>query len=153
MSTESLKELLSDMTSTNQIEIVDFGYKIKENVETDYSFDDDPNFVKNTQINHTNSASDSATELEIVIIPETRQTLLLISDLPITLKRPIKSKEYGNTQTSISLQNMFLKETEKTRTFTKLVERKFEAIENFITNLSVSNNVISTQVNTKSFCC
>ena len=86
MSTESLKELLSGMTATNRIELVDFGYKIKENIETDYNFDDDPKFVKNTQINHTNSASDSATELETVIIPETQQTLLLISDLLITLK-------------------------------------------------------------------
>ena len=42
MSTESLKELLFGMTATNRIELVDFGYKIKENIETDYNFDDDP---------------------------------------------------------------------------------------------------------------
>lgn len=86
MLTESLKELLCDMTATNQIELVYFLYKIKENIETYYNFDDDPNFVRNTQINHTNSSSDPATELKTVIIPETQQTLLLISDLPITPK-------------------------------------------------------------------
>ena len=86
MLTESLKELLCDMTATNQIELVYFLYKIKENIETYYNFDDDPNFVRITQINHTNSSSDPATELKTVIIPETQQTLLLISDLPITPK-------------------------------------------------------------------
>ena len=42
---------------------------------------------------------------------------------------------------------MFLKEIETMRTFTKSFKREFEEIENFITNLSVNNNGISTQEN------
>ena len=52
------------MTSKNQIEFVDGGYKIQENKETYNNFDDDFNFTKNTQIEDANSASDSATNLE-----------------------------------------------------------------------------------------
>ena len=52
------------MTSKNQIEFVDGGYKIQENKETDNNFDDDFNFTKNTQIEDANSASDSAINLE-----------------------------------------------------------------------------------------
>ena len=60
------------MTSKNRIEFVDGGYKIEENKETDNNFDDDFNFTKNTQIEDANSASDSATNLERLIIPETQ---------------------------------------------------------------------------------
>ena len=56
-STESLKELLSDMTAKNQIELVDSDYKIKQNEGQDDNDneaqnvnDDNCNFVKNTQI-------------------------------------------------------------------------------------------------------
>ena len=58
-STESLKELLSDMTAKDQIELVDSGYKIKQNeAQDDNDFDDNCNFVKNTQIDCTSSVSD-----------------------------------------------------------------------------------------------
>ena len=56
-STKSLKELLSDMTAKNQIELVDSDYKIKQNEgqddkdnEVQNVNDDNCNFVKNTQI-------------------------------------------------------------------------------------------------------
>ena len=56
-STESLKVLLSDMTTKNQIELVDSGYKITQNKaqddndnEAQDNNDDNCNFVKNTQI-------------------------------------------------------------------------------------------------------
>ena len=42
---------------------------------------------------------------------------------------------------------MFLTEAETIRTFTKSINRKFGDIENFITNLSVNINSISTQEN------
>ena len=52
-STESLKGLLSDMTAKNQIELVDSGYKIKQNEAQDNNDneaqddnDDNSNFVK-----------------------------------------------------------------------------------------------------------
>ena len=52
-STESLKVLLSDMTAKNQIELVDSGYKIKQNEAQDNNDneaqddnDDNSNFVK-----------------------------------------------------------------------------------------------------------
>ena len=45
-STESLKELLSDITAKNQIELVHKGYKIKQNeAQDDNDFDDTCNFV------------------------------------------------------------------------------------------------------------
>ena len=143
-STESLKELLSDMTAKDQIELFDNGYKIKQNEAQD-DFDDNCNFVKNTQIDCTSSVSDNlVANLETVIIPETQQTPLLPSDLSVTPRRPIKSVYNDNTQSFISFQNMFLKEIETMKNFTKSVEKKFEEIENFITSLSVNNHSVGT---------
>ena len=131
-STGSLKVLLSDMTAKNQIELVDSGYKINQNEvqddndnEAQDDNDDNCNFVKNTQIDCTSSVSDNlVTNLETVIIPETQQTPLLPSDLPVTPRRPIKWVYNENIQSFISLQNMFLKETETMKNFTKSVEKK-----------------------------
>ena len=48
-STESLKVLLSDMIAKDQIELVDSGYKTKQNeAQNGNDFDDNCNFVKNT---------------------------------------------------------------------------------------------------------
>ena len=85
--------ILPDLTAKNQMELVDGGYKIKE---TEKYFDDEPNFAKNIQINHANIVSDSVTDLETVIVPETLQMLLLTSYLTITLKHLTKSNYYGN---------------------------------------------------------
>ena len=49
--TESLKELISDMTAKDQIELVGSGYKIKQN-----DFDGNCNFVRNTQIENCTSS-------------------------------------------------------------------------------------------------
>ena len=88
-----------------------------------------------TQINCTSSVSANlVANLETVIIPETQQTPLLPSDLPVTPRRPIKSVYNNKTQSFISLQNMFLKEIETMKNFTKSVEKKIEGIENFITS-------------------
>ena len=145
-STESLKELLFDMNAKDQIELVDSGYKIKQDEAQDGNdFDNNCNFVKNTQIDCTSSVSDNlVANLETVIIPETQQTPLLPSDLSVTPRRPIKSVYNDNTQSFISLQNMFLKEIETMKNFTKSVEKKFEEIENFITSLSVNNHSVGT---------
>ena len=90
-STESLKELLFDMTVKDQIELVDSDYKIKQNeAQDDNDFYDTCNFVKNTQIDCTSSVSDNlVANLETIIIPETQQTPLLPSDLSVTPRRPI----------------------------------------------------------------
>ena len=46
-STESLKELLSDMTANDQNELADSSYKIKQNeAQDDNDLDDNCNFVK-----------------------------------------------------------------------------------------------------------
>ena len=50
-STESLKGLLSDMTAKNQIELVDSGYKIKQNEAQDDN-DGNCNFAAPTSILH-----------------------------------------------------------------------------------------------------
>ena len=134
-STESLKVLLSDMTAKNQIELVDSGYKIKQNEAQDDNDneaqddnDDNCNFVKNTQIDCTSSVSDNlAANLETVI-PETQQTPLLPSDLSVTPRRPIKSVYNDNTQSFISLQNMFLKEIETMKNFTKSLEKNLRKL-------------------------
>ena len=83
-STESLKELLSDITAKNQIELVHKGYQIKQNeAQDDNDVDDTCNFVKNTQVeNCTSSVPDNlVANLETVIIPEPRPSPLLSSDL------------------------------------------------------------------------
>ena len=67
---EWLKELLSDVTSENQTEFVYGGYKILEIKQTDNNFNIDLNFTKNTQIDDANCASDSATNLDRLIISE-----------------------------------------------------------------------------------
>ena len=152
-STESLKELLSDMTAKNQIELVDSDYKIKQNEGQDGNDneaqnvnDDNCNFVKNTQIDCTSSVLDSLeANLETVIIPETQQTSLLPFDFSVTPRRPIKSVYNDKTQSFVSLQNMFLKETETLKNFTKSVEKKFEEIEYFIISLSVNNHSVGTR--------
>ena len=130
-STESLKVLLSDMTAKNQIELVDSGYRIKQNEaqgdndnEAQDDNDDNCNFVKNTQIDCTSSVLDNlAANLEIVI-PETQQTPLLPSDLSITPRRQIKSVYNDNTQSFISFQNMFFKEIETMKNSAKSVKTK-----------------------------
>ena len=151
-SNESLKELPSDMTAKDQIELVDSSYKIKQNEAQDGNDneaqddnDDNCNFVKNTQIDCTSSVSDNlAANLETVIIPETQQIPLLPSDLSVTPRQTIKLVYNDNTQSFISLQNMFLKEIETMGNFTKLVEKKFEEIESFSTSLSVNNHSVGT---------
>ena len=112
------------MTAKDQIELVDNDSKIKQNeVQND---NDNCNFVKNIQIDCTSTVSDNlVANLETVIIPETQQTPLLPSDLSVTPRRPIKSVYNDNTQSFISLQNMFLKEIEAMKNFTKLVENFF----------------------------
>ena len=135
-STESLKELLSDMTAKNQIELVDSDYKIKQNEGQDDNDneaqnvnDDNCNFVKNTQIDWTSSVLDSLeANLETVTIPETQQTSLLPFDFSVTPRRPIKSVYNDNTQSFVSLQNMFLKETETLKNFTKSVEKNLRKL-------------------------
>ena len=79
------------MNAKEQIELVDSVYKIKHNEAQDGNdFDDNCNFVKNTQINCTSSVLDNLlANLETVIIPETQQTLLLPSDLSVTPRRPV----------------------------------------------------------------
>ena len=113
-STESLKELLSDMTVKDQIELADSGYKIKQNeAQDDNDFDDNWNFVRNIQIDCTCCVSDNLVANPItVIILEIQQTPFLSSDLPVTPRRPIKSGYNDNTQSIISLQSMFMKEIE-----------------------------------------
>ena len=103
-STESLKVLLSDMTAKNQIELVDSGYKIKQN-EAQGDNDDNCNFVKNTQIDCTSSVSDNLPANLETVIPETQQTLLL--SVSVTPSRPVKSVYYDNTQSFISFQTCF----------------------------------------------
>ena len=144
------------MTAKNQIELVDSGYKNEAQDDNDSEAQDDNdneaqddnddncNFVKNTQIDCTSSVSDNLVATLETVIPETQQTPLLPFDLSVTPRRPIKSVYNDNTQSFISFQNMFLKEIETMKNFTKLVEKTFEEIENFITSLSVNNHSVGT---------
>ena len=112
------------MTAKSQIELLDSGYKIKQNEaqddnenEAQYDNDDNSSFVKNTQIDCTSSVSDNlVANQEIVIIPETQQTPLL------------PSVYNDNTQSFISLQNMFLKEIETMKNFTKSLEKNLRKL-------------------------
>ena len=141
------------MTAKNQIEFVDTGYKIKQNEvhngndnEVQDDIDDNWNFVKNTQIDCTFSVSNNlVANLKTVIIPETQRIPLLPSDLSVAHRRPIRFVYNENTQSFIYIQNMFLKEIETMKNFTKSVEKNFWEIENFITSLWVSNHSVGTR--------
>ena len=136
------------MTAKDQIELVDSGYKIKQNEaqdDNDNKAQDDNdgncNFFKNTKIDYTSSVLDNlVANLETVIIPEAQQNPLLPSDLSVTPRRPVKLVYNDNTQSFISLQNMFLKEIETMKKFAKSIEKKFQNFENFITSLPVNNH-------------
>ena len=140
------------MTAKNQIPLADSGFRMKQiearddnDNEVQNDNDDNCSFVKNTQIDCTSSVLDNlVAKLETVIIPETQQTSLLSSDFSVTPRRPIKSVYNDNTQSFISLQNMFLKEIETMKNFSKSVEKKFKEIDNFITSLSVNNHILGT---------
>ena len=88
-----LKMILPDLTAKNQMELVDGGYKIKE---TEKYFDDEPNFAKNIQINYANIVSDSVTDLETVIVPETLQMLLLVINCIYQLPNDLRLRISGN---------------------------------------------------------
>ena len=149
-STGSLKELLSAKTAKDQIELVNSGYKIKQNEAQDDNDnkaqadnDGNCNFFKKTKIDYTSSVLDNlVANLETVIIPEAQQNPLLPSDLSVTPRRPVKLVYNDNTQSFISLQNMFLKEIETMKKFAKSVEKKFQNFENFITSLPVNNHSV-----------
>ena len=87
------KMILPDLTAKNQMELVDGGYKIKE---TEKYFDDEPNFAKNIQINHATIVSDSVTDLETVIVPETLQMLLLVINCIYELPNDLRHRILGN---------------------------------------------------------
>ena len=114
----------------DQTELVDSGYKIKQNeAQDDNDFDDNCNFVKNTLIDCTSSVSDNLiATLQTVIIPKTQQTALLPSDLSVTPRRPIKSVYNDNTQSFISPQNMFLRDIETMKSFTNSVEKNLRKL-------------------------
>ena len=118
------------MTAKYQIELVDSGYKIKQNeAQDDNDFDGNCNFVKNTLIDCTSSVSDNlVATLETVIIPKTQQTPLLPSNLSVTPRRPIKSVNNDNTQSFISPQNMFLRDIETMKSFTNSVEKNLRKL-------------------------
>ena len=71
------------MTAKSQIELLDSGYKIKQNEaqddnenEAQYDNNDNSSFVKNTQIDCTSSVSDNLVANQAtVIIPETNKPL------------------------------------------------------------------------------
>lgn len=105
----------------NQIKLGDGGNNINENKETDNNFNDEPYFRGNIQIYDAYSSLNLVTGLATVISPKTHQTFLLPSDIRAISKWPTKSKQNDKTQSSISLQNMFLKEAETMRTFTELL--------------------------------
>ena len=88
-----LKMILPDLTAKNQMELVDGGYKIQE---TEKYFDDEPNFAKNIQINHATIVSDSVTDLETVIVPETLQMLLLVINCIYELPNDLRHRILGN---------------------------------------------------------
>ena len=86
-----------------------------------------PILLKKPPNDDTNFVSNSVIDLEIAVIPETQKMSLLPMDSPTTLKWLTKSNNYENNQSFIFLKNIFLKEIETMKTFTKLVKKKFVA--------------------------
>ena len=78
-------------------------------------------------------------ELTSAIFWETQKSPDSSLEVPHTPKRPLKPTEQGTTHKFTSFQNIFMKELEVIKDFTKPVERKSEELAKAIIGLSVRN--------------
>ena len=68
-------------------------------------------------------------ELTSAIFRETQKTPDTSLEIPHTPKRPLKPTEQDTTHNFTSFQNIFIKELEAIKNFTKSIESKFEELE------------------------
>ena len=88
-------------------------------------------------------------ELTSALFQETQKTPDTSLEVPHTPKRALKPTEKDTTHNFTSFQNIFMKELEEIKDFTKLIDRKFEELEKAIIGLSepkVSNYKESSSV-------
>ena len=74
-------------------------------------------------------------ELTSTIFHKTQKTPDISLEVPHTPKRPIKPTEKDTTHNFTSFQNIFMKELETIKDFTKSVERRFKELEKAIIGL------------------
>ena len=146
-----LESMLSDLMDQNIIELIGDTYKIKQRQE--HTLTDNiqvesitmmvPETQNNTHIIiifilyiiHIPEML-KLPELTSAIFRETQKTPDTSLEIPHTPKRPLKPTEQDATHNFTSFQNIFIKELEAIKNFTKSVESKFEELEKAMIGLS-----------------
>ena len=138
-SIEKLESMLTDLINQNIIELIGDTYKIKQtrNTQVESMTMMVPETQNNTHITScTIPETQKSPELTSAKFQETQKTPDSSLEAPHTPKRPLKPIEKDTTHNFTSFQNIFKKELEAIKDFTKPVERKFEELEKAIIGLS-----------------
>ena len=143
-SIEKLESMLTDLIDQNIIELIGETCKIKQTqghtLTDNTQIDSITMMVPETQ-NTTHKTSftipetQKSPELTSAIFHKTQKTPDISLEVPHTTKRPLKPTEKDTTNNFTSFQNIFMKELETIKDFTKSVERKFEELEKAIIGL------------------
>ena len=144
-SIEKLESMLTDLIDQSIIELIGDTYKIKQtqghtladNTQVESIIMMVPETQNTTHItSFTIPEKQKLPELTCAIFRETQKTPDPSMEVPHTAKRPFKPTEKDTTHNFTSFQNIFIKELEAIKDFTKSVERKFEELEKAIIDLS-----------------
>ena len=137
--------MLSDLIDQNIIELIGDTYNVKQTQQH--------TLTDNTQVESITMMVPEAqnnAHIASFTIPETQKSPELISavfreslkasdpslEVAHNPKRPLKPTEKDTTHNLTSFQNIFMKELEPIKDFTKSVEKKFEELEKVIIVLS-----------------
>ena len=137
--------MLSDLIVQNIIELIGETYKIKQTQE--HTLTDNTQvesitmMMSETQNNihitsFTIAETQKSPELTPAIFRETQKIPDPSLEVPHTPKRPLKPTEKDTTHNFTSFQNIFMKELEAIKDFTKSFERNFEELDKAIIDLS-----------------
>ena len=144
-SIEKLESMLTDLKDQNIIELTGDTYEIKQtqgNTLTDNTQVESITMMVPETQNATHITSYTIPEMQTfpdltsTIFHKTQKTPNISLEVPHTPKRPLKPTEKDTTHNFTSFQNIFMKEVETIKDFTKSVERKFEELEKAIIGLS-----------------
>ena len=137
--------MLTDLIDQNVIELIGDTYKIKQtqgytlidNIQVESITMMVPEIQNTTHItSFTIPETQKLSEFTSAIFQETQKTPTISLEVPHTPKRPLKPTEKDTTHNFTSFQNIFTKELEAIKDFTKSVDRKFEELEKGIIGLS-----------------
>ena len=144
-SIKKLESMVTNLIDENIIELTGDTYKIKQTqghtITDNTQVESITMMVPETQ-NTTHITSftiletQKSPELTSTIFHKTQKTSDISLEVPHTPKRPLKPTEKDTTHNFTSFQNIFMKELETIKDFTKSVERRFEELEKGIIGLS-----------------